>query len=87
MKCLKCGREFEPRTSWQKYCSAKCRSCSTTQRYYYRHREELKAKRQENLERDRARQRRYYYEHWEEIRQKQKIYQMTGEYRRGRLTT
>ena len=80
MKCLNCGREFEPRHVSQKYCSKQCR-----ERYHNRRREEL------NPGQERARKnavaKRYYREHCEEIKLKQKIYRLTGEWERGRLST
>lgn len=51
MTCPICGESFEPRTSWQKYCSAECRRRgyrlgnaekirANSRRYYWRHRAE-----------------------------------------------
>lgn len=80
MKCQNCGCEFEAHKAGHKYCSEQCRD-----RYHNRRREEL------NPEQERARKnlvmQRYYREHCEEIKLKQKIYRVTGIWRRGRLST
>ena len=61
MKCLGCGKEFEPHHGLQKYCTLTCQDKNMHHRYYVKYREEILAKK-------RAR----YAEHREEILQQNK---------------
>lgn len=79
MKCLNCGCEFEAARVGHKYCSAKCRN-------QYHNRERKVENPEKELARKNAIMQRYYREHREEICLKQKIYRVTGIWRRGRLT-
>lgn len=42
MQCPICGKEFTPRRSDQKFCSARCRNVAKSRRYNERHRERLR---------------------------------------------
>lgn len=37
LKCANCGKEFEPKTYWQKYCSEKCTHRAGTKRWWRKH--------------------------------------------------
>lgn len=81
MKCLNCGKEFEPTSSRQKHC---CRHCK--EQYGWRRSNRKRSKDPVARARKNEHSKRYYREHCEEIKLKQKIYYLTGEWRRGRMT-
>lgn len=97
MKCQNCGREFKPARSWQKFCCVKCRSEAykpkarqLSHEYYMAHREEISAAYHGDPEKQRQQReycRQYREQYREELHLKEKIYRITGKWRRGRLAT